>query len=59
MALEERIQLLDAQFDVNFTRIQQVVNLKCKNATLTLSGWDNKTTGDAVMYAASIISTVG
>ena len=51
--------ILKDQLETNYTTIAQVVNVQCLVHNSEASSWDTKTLGDSVMFALSIVSTVG
>ena len=42
-----------------YARMKRIFELKCEVAKIDLKGWNNKSFGDSVVYAASIITTLG
>ena len=52
-------RVLGEQIAKNFTAIKIVVNLQCYVDTNRAIGWNKKDQSDAVMFAMSVVSTVG
>lgn len=48
-----------SQIDKNYSALLRVFKLECDVAYYKLTDWDKKSGGDSLMYASSILSTVG